>query len=132
MRRRSSLLFLFLTLLAAQPGARAAVTTVAPLPATEVPAAELSATDAVILGVVTAVGGGTLRDVLTNRVPVVLRSELYAIPAACAAGVVVLAQRSGFYGIPVAIAAAVLCFVIRMVGVRYRLDAPRPPGGDRE
>lgn len=87
---------------------------------------------AVILGVVTAVGGGTLRDVLTNRVPVVLRSELYAIPAACAAGIVVVAQRAGGYGTPVAIVAAVLCFLVRMIGVRYGLNAPRPPGGDRD
>lgn len=87
---------------------------------------------AVILGVVTAVGGGTLRDVLTNRVPVVLRSELYAIPAAGAAGIVVIAHQAGGDGTPVAIAAAVLCFVIRMVGVRYHLDAPRPPGSERD
>ena len=38
-------------------------------------------TQAVILGTITAVGGGTMRDVLIGRIPVVLRSELYAIPA---------------------------------------------------
>lgn len=36
---------------------------------------------AVIVGTVTAVGGGTIRDVLIGRIPTVLRSELYAIPA---------------------------------------------------
>jgi uncharacterized membrane protein YeiH len=83
---------------------------------------------AVILGAITAVGGGTLRDVLTGRVPVVLRSELYAIPALLAATVVVVADRTGVYGLPAALAAALLCFGIRMLGVRYHLDAPRPPG----
>ena len=53
---------------------------------------------AVILGVITAVGGGTLRDVLIARVPVVLRSELYAIPALAAAVVVVIADRTGYDG----------------------------------
>ncbi len=48
---------------------------------------------AVILGAITAVGGGTLRDVLIGRVPVVLRSELYAIPALLAATVVVVSRR---------------------------------------
>jgi uncharacterized membrane protein YeiH len=88
----------------------------------------VGAGQAVILGAITAVGGGTLRDVLTGRVPVVLRSELYAIPALLAATVVVVADRTGMYGLPAALAAALLCFGIRMLGVRYHLDAPRPPG----
>lgn len=86
---------------------------------------------AVILGVITAVGGGTLRDVLTSRVPTVFANELYAIPAACAGIVVVLAQRAGIAPAPAASAAAALCFVIRMLGIRYKLNAPRPPGGAR-
>ena len=36
---------------------------------------------AIILGAVTAVGGGTIRDVLLGPVPAVLHSGLYAIPA---------------------------------------------------
>jgi uncharacterized membrane protein YeiH len=88
---------------------------------------------AVILGAITAVGGGTLRDVLTGRVPVVLRSELYAIPALLAAMVVAITDRTGVYGLPAALGAAVLCFAIRMLGVRYHLNAPTPPrmNGDR-
>lgn len=83
---------------------------------------------AVILGAITAVGGGTLRDVLTGRVPVVLRSELYAIPALLAATVVVVTDRTGVYGLPAAMGAAVLCLAIRMLGLRYHLNAPSPPG----
>jgi uncharacterized membrane protein YeiH len=88
----------------------------------------MGAGQAVILGVITAVGGGTLRDVLTGRVPVVLRSELYAIPALLAATVVVVADRNGLYGVPAAMGAAVLCFGVRMLGMRYHLNAPSPPG----
>jgi uncharacterized membrane protein YeiH len=91
----------------------------------------MGAAQAVLLGALTAVGGGTLRDVLTGRVPVVLRSELYAIPALLAAGVVVLTSRAGVYGLAAALAAAVLCFAVRMVGVRYQLNAPTPPGTER-
>ena len=83
---------------------------------------------AVILGAVTAVGGGTLRDVLTGQVPVVLRSELYAIPALLAATVVVVGDALGTDVVPAAVVGAVLCFVVRMVGVRYQLNAPVPPG----
>jgi uncharacterized membrane protein YeiH len=92
----------------------------------------VGAAQAVILGAITAVGGGTQRDVLIGRVPVVLRSELYAIPALVAATVVVVTDRTGTYGTPAALAAAALCFGIRMLGVRYRLNAPSPPGPSAE
>lgn len=83
---------------------------------------------ALILGTITGVGGGTLRDVLVGRVPVVLRAELYAVPAMAGALVVVLTDETGVYGAPAAVGAALLCFTIRMVGVRYHLHAPAPPG----
>ena len=82
------------------------------------------------MGAITAVGGGTLRDALLGRVPVVLRSELYAIPALAGATVVVLSDWSGLYGVPAALGAAVLCFGIRILGVHFDLNAPRPPGTD--
>lgn len=88
----------------------------------------LGPAQAVILGAVTAVGGGTLRDVLTQRVPSVLRSELYAIPALVAAMIVVVSARLGGYGLPSALVAVGLCFGIRMLGVRFDLNAPKPPG----
>lgn len=86
---------------------------------------------AVILGTITAVGGGTLRDVLVREIPSVLTSGLYAIPALLGALVVVAADRLGAAGLPAALVAAGVCFVIRMVGVRYDLNAPVPPGTKR-
>jgi uncharacterized membrane protein YeiH len=82
----------------------------------------------IILGMITGVGGGTLRDVLIRQIPTVLRSELYAIPALIAAAVTVAATRAGVYGVPAAIAAAALCVGIRLIGVRFDLNAPKPPG----
>ncbi|HZQ32846.1 MAG TPA: trimeric intracellular cation channel family protein, partial [Mycobacterium sp.] len=83
---------------------------------------------AILLGVITAVGGGTIRDAFVGQIPTVLRSELYAIPALAAATITVATMRLNVYGLPAALAAAAVCFVIRMVGVRYGLNAPRPPG----
>jgi uncharacterized membrane protein YeiH len=88
----------------------------------------LGPAQAAILGAITAVGGGTLRDVLVQRVPVVLRSELYAIPALVAATVTVVAVRTDLYGLAAAVFAAGACFAIRMLGVRLNLNAPRAPG----
>jgi uncharacterized membrane protein YeiH len=86
---------------------------------------------AIILGALTGVGGGTVRDVLIRRVPSVLSSGLYAIPALVGAGLFVAADRGGVHdvlGVPVALCAAAVCFLIRMVGLHFGLDAPRPPG----
>ena len=87
---------------------------------------------AVILGAITAVGGGTIRDVLIGRVPVVLRSELYAVPALAGALVMVVGTQLGAGEVPVAVGGAGLCFAIRMLGVHYDLDAPTPPGIERD
>jgi uncharacterized membrane protein YeiH len=81
---------------------------------------------AVIVGGITAVGGGTLRDVLIRRVPVVLSSELYAIPALIGAAVLVVLSRYGASLTVGAVVGAGLCFVIRMLGVRFGLNAPYP------
>jgi uncharacterized membrane protein YeiH len=86
---------------------------------------------AIILGAVTGVGGGTLRDVLIRQVPSVLSSGLYAIPALVGAALFVVADRVGVQdvlGVPVALGAAVVCFLIRMVGLHFGIDAPKPPG----
>jgi len=87
---------------------------------------------AILLGVVTAVGGGTLRDTLVGEVPSVLRSDLYAIPALVAAAITVVLVELRIYGPATALGAAAVCFVIRMLGVRYGLQAPRPPGVGRD
>jgi uncharacterized membrane protein YeiH len=87
---------------------------------------------AVILGAITAVGGGTIRDVLIGRVPVVLRSELYAIPALAGALLMVTAIQLGVADGPAAIGGALLCFVVRMVGLHHGLEAPVPRGTRRD
>ena len=81
---------------------------------------------AVLLGAVTGVGGGTLRDVLLGRVPTVLRAELYAIPALLAAGITVAASAAGVEGLAAALVAAGACFALRLAGVHYDLHAPGP------
>jgi uncharacterized membrane protein YeiH len=83
---------------------------------------------AVIVGTITGVGGGTLRDVLVRQVPSVLTGGLYAIPALIGATAVVVAGLLDASGPVTAVGAAVLCFVIRMLGVHFDVNAPFPPG----
>jgi uncharacterized membrane protein YeiH len=80
------------------------------------------AVGAVVIGVVTAVGGGIARDLLAGDVPVILHSEIYATPAAIAALLVAAVSRSA----AMEIAAAVLATAIRLAALRFRWSAPRP------
>lgn len=89
-------------------------------------AAGLGPLQSVLLGVITAVGGGTIRDMMMQRVPTVLTSDLYAIPALLGATVTVVAITAGWYGPVLAIAAAVACIVLRLLGAHFGWNAPRP------
>jgi uncharacterized membrane protein YeiH len=52
-------------------------------------AAGLGPVGAMLLGMLTGIGGGIARDILVARVPVVLQSELFAVAALAGAAVVV-------------------------------------------
>jgi uncharacterized membrane protein YeiH len=91
----------------------------------------LGPVQAVILGAVTGVGGGTVRDVMIQRIPTVMRSELYAIPALAGATVAVVAIKTDLYNAGAAVLAALVCFGIRVVGMRLNLNAPGPPTGEQ-
>jgi uncharacterized membrane protein YeiH len=80
---------------------------------------------AIILGTTTAVGGGTFRDLLTSRVPLILTSDLYAIPALVGASATWVSWTAGWHHPLAYLVAGVACFGLRMVGVKYRLHAPR-------
>jgi len=85
---------------------------------------DLGPTQAVILGAVTAVGGGILRDVLLREVPIVLRAELYAIPALAGACVVTIAHHAGSDSGLFALLGAGVCLLVRLIGLRYRISVP--------
>ena len=83
-----------------------------------------------LLGMLTGIGGGMLRDALVNQVPTVLRSELYAVAALAGASVVVAGHVLNLPPTATAISGAAICFGIRLVAIRrgWRLpvaDLPR-------
>jgi uncharacterized membrane protein YeiH len=77
-----------------------------------------------LLGMLTGIGGGMLRDVLLAQVPTVLHSELYAVAALVGASVVVVGHVLNFPPTAVAIAGAVLCFGIRLIAIRRGWHLP--------
>jgi len=83
--------------------------------------------EAIILGAVTGIGGGILRDILLREIPVVLREGLYAIPALAGAAVVVGAAEARTHGLAFPIVGAAVCFAIRLAGIHYDLNVPAAP-----
>ncbi|MFC6885510.1 trimeric intracellular cation channel family protein [Actinomadura yumaensis] len=89
----------------------------------------LSPLHAVLLGVVTAVGGGVLRDMLSGQIPSVLYDrQLYALPALLGAVVIALAYEADLHGGFVSAGAALLAFGLRVLALRYGWRTPRPRG----
>ena len=84
---------------------------------------------ATLLGMLTGVGGGMVRDVLVSEIPTVLCTELYAIAALIGAAAVVLGRMLQVPGVASAVAGAVLCFGLRFVALRrgWQLPIARPP-----
>jgi uncharacterized membrane protein YeiH len=80
---------------------------------------------AALLGTLTAVGGGVIRDVLAGRVPVILRSELYATPALVGASLAVAGDATTLPTWTFAIPAAALCTTWRIVAWWRDWHAPR-------
>ncbi|MEW6769576.1 MAG: trimeric intracellular cation channel family protein [Pseudomonadota bacterium] len=84
----------------------------------------LSPVTSALLGMLTGIGGGMMRDVLLMEIPQVLRSDLYAVAALAAATVVVVGHMLGVsYGVS-ALTGGILCFGLRFVSVRYGLHLP--------
>lgn len=79
---------------------------------------------AALLGMLSGIGGGVVRDVLLSEVPLVLRAELYAVAALAGACVVVVGDRAGLPATATMCAGAVLCFVLRMLAIRYGWGLP--------
>ncbi|MFM6852019.1 MAG: trimeric intracellular cation channel family protein [Terrabacter sp.] len=88
--------------------------------------AGVSPVASVLVGVITAIGGGIVRDLLAGQVPEVLRRELYAVPAMLGAVIVVVAAQLGSLQDWVLWVSAGLVFAVRMVAVRLDLNAPTP------
>ncbi len=85
---------------------------------------------AILLGMLSGIGGGIVRDILVNRTPVVLQAELYAIAAMIGAATVVAGLMFGFPESWTILAGALLCFCTRYMAIRYGWNLPVPTHKD--
>lgn len=95
--------------------------------ATKAGEAGLGVPAAIFIGVLSAVGGGVLRDVLVRDIPQVFTPDggLYAIPAAGGAALVALAAAWGYQGIAIPVAVAAGVSIVRLLSLRLGWKTPR-------
>lgn len=83
---------------------------------------------AALLGMLTGIGGGMVRDVLLANVPTVLRADIYATAALAGAAVVVGGELLKLPPTATTIVGALLCFGLRLMALRrgWHLPVARP------
>lgn len=83
---------------------------------------------AALMGMVTGIGGGMVRDLLAGRVPVVLSTELYATPALTGSLIAVVGVRQDLPTVAVAAVGAAVCLVWRLLAIWRDWRAPTASG----
>jgi uncharacterized membrane protein YeiH len=86
---------------------------------------------AMLLGMLTGIGGGMLRDVLVSEIPTVLSGDIYAVAALAGAAVVVIGTKLHLPSEPVTAAGAVLCFGLRLVAIKRSWNLPTAVQSER-
>ena len=87
---------------------------------------------AMLLGVLSAVGGGAVRDLLVAQTPRVLREDVYALAALVGAAVVVAGHLLDVPQLWAAVAGIAATVALRLVAARRGWQAPRAPWSDRD
>lgn len=80
---------------------------------------------AILLGTVTAVGGGTVRDIFLARVPNVLRADIYATAAMAGAAVMIASRKLKLSPTWAALLGGTFCFALRLISVWRAWNLPR-------
>jgi uncharacterized membrane protein YeiH len=87
---------------------------------------------ATVLGVVTGIGGGMVRDVLLAEIPTVLRADLYAVAALAAVAIVVIGHVLLLPVAPVTAVALISCFLLRVMAIKRGWRLPVAKGAERQ
>ncbi|MFI4911973.1 MAG: trimeric intracellular cation channel family protein [Sedimentisphaeraceae bacterium JB056] len=85
---------------------------------------EYSSLVAIVMGCVTGILGGMIRDILTGRIPLVLRKEIYATATIAGGLVFVVANYFGISEFANIVTSTIVVFVIRIIAIIYDLSLP--------
>lgn len=83
---------------------------------------------AAVIGMITGIGGGLVRDLLTGEIPIVLRREIYAVASLLGAVIVLLLDRADVSRPIIVSLSAAVVFIIRLIALTRHWSAPTPPG----
>src|ERR1039457_6495823 len=78
----------------------------------------------ILLGGITAVGGGTIRDVLLAQIPTVLRADVYATAALAGSATMVICRKLRLSPVLSALIGGTVCFLLRVVSVWRHWNLP--------
>ncbi|MCT6879772.1 MAG: trimeric intracellular cation channel family protein [Commensalibacter sp.] len=78
----------------------------------------------ILMGVLTAVGGGILRDVLITSIPTVLTKEIYASAALIGAILQILGEKGLLNGATASWSAIIVCSSIRLLSLKFKWNLP--------
>jgi uncharacterized membrane protein YeiH len=79
---------------------------------------------AVLLGMLTGIGGGVIRDLLLREIPTVLRTDIYALAALAGALFVIAGSALNFPPVTTACGGVLVCFGLRLWAMRYHWHLP--------
>lgn len=83
---------------------------------------------AIVMGGITGVGGGTVRDLLLAEVPTVLRADVYATAALLGAAVLVIGLKLNLPRVAAGVAGGLACFLLRMAAILLHWNLPKVAG----
>ncbi len=82
----------------------------------------------IMMGTITGVVGGIIRDILINEIPLIFTGELYAVACIIGAGVFCAMNYYGVNMTVTEITTAVLIFVIRILATHFKIKLPTLKG----
>lgn len=83
-----------------------------------------SAPIAVVMGVISAIAGGIIRDMLSGTVPLILQRELYASAAVLGAASFVILEQIGVGRMPAILVGITLAMGLRLISMRWNYSLP--------